>query len=300
MSNTAGERTNKNQRRDAARERARELREEQQKKSKRNRLFIQSGVVLGILGVLTVITLVILGSRGPGGPGPANMASDGLVIGAGFEAQTTPPLAEDADPVATTPSDDPDVVDIRIYVDYLCPYCGLFEENYGDTLNGWLQSGDITLEIHPVATLNHLSLGSAYPTRAANAFACVANYSPNDAWNFHRALFADQPAEQTAGLTDEQIIGIAESVNPQYMTQIETCITEQTFRGWVGDATARARDANPLPGTESALFQGTPTVIVNGVQWTDGELLPFIAEQQQLKRAAADALATETETETEG
>lgn len=301
MSDAVTQRGSKNERRDAARERARQLREQQQRKSKRNRLLLQSGIVLGVLGVLAVVALIIVTGAPKVGPGPANMASDGLVIGEGFVAQTTGAQSSDDDPVPTTPSDDPSVVDIRIYVDYLCPYCGLFEENYGDTLNGWLTAGEITLEIHPVATLNHFSLGSAYPTRAANAFACVANFSPDDAWNFHRAMFVDQPAENTTGRTDEEIIDVLSSVAPSSQSQIEECITEQTYRTWVSAATARALDTAPLPGTESAVFEGTPTVIVNGVQWTSGDLLAFITEQQQLKIAAAAAQSeTETPTETEG
>ena len=40
------------------------------------------------------------------------------------------------------------VIDIQLYVDYLCGNCGTFEKNNADQLRQWVGSGAATLEIH--------------------------------------------------------------------------------------------------------------------------------------------------------
>ncbi|HWH98088.1 MAG TPA: hypothetical protein VNS80_06950, partial [Pseudolysinimonas sp.] len=80
----------KNEKREAAREQARIQRELQRKKDRRNKWMLQGGVILGSLAIIAVVTLLILNGIRPAGPGPANMASDGIQIGQGFVAKTTP------------------------------------------------------------------------------------------------------------------------------------------------------------------------------------------------------------------
>src|SRR5690606_774481 len=48
---------------------------------------------------------------------------------------------------------------------------------------------------------------------------------------------------------------------------IEDCITGQNYKSWVNAATARAL-AGPIPNSKVKRVEGTPTVIVNGVQYT--------------------------------
>ena len=82
---STGGRPSKNERREQAREQARELREAARKKEKRNRILLQSGIIVGILAVAAVVVLIIVSSVKPASPGPQNMASDGLLIQAGGE-----------------------------------------------------------------------------------------------------------------------------------------------------------------------------------------------------------------------
>ncbi len=91
MSNDA--RLTKNQRREDAREKARIMREEQKKKDRRNKIFIQGGIILGSLAIIALVTVLILNAIRPAGPGPLNMLSDGLKVGQGQVAATTPALA---------------------------------------------------------------------------------------------------------------------------------------------------------------------------------------------------------------
>jgi len=267
----------KNQKRDAAREKARELREAQKKKERRRRWIIQGSIVAAVIAVVVIVALVITNSVKPEGPGPANMASDGIVIGEGLVAQRTAARPVDADPIPSTGLGENGVVDIRIYQDYFCPICGAFETANGEQIRSWVDTGVATIEIHPVAILDNYSLGTKYSTRSANAAACVANFSPDNFFDFNAELFANQPAEQTEGLTDDELKALVASANVANASQINPCIDEQTFTPWVTAATNRAvavdEDGNlkivPITDPPTTQF-GTPTILVNGVRYTGG------------------------------
>jgi protein-disulfide isomerase len=64
--------------------------------------------------------------------------------------------------------------------------------------------------VHSVSILDRLSDGSEYSTRAASASAWVADRAPEQFSAFHESLFADQPEENTPGLSDEQIAQVAD------------------------------------------------------------------------------------------
>jgi len=251
--------------REGARERARELRELHKKQDRTRRRVVTLSVVGGVLVVVVVVALVILNFAQPGGRGPLNMLSDGIKIGTGLKAVQTPGLPANSKPVpsATNP---PAVIDIKLYVDYLCPNCGTFEKKNGDQLRAWLKTGAATVEIHPIAVLTTKSAGTQYSLRAANAAACVAEFSPDHFFDFNDTLFIDQPKEGSAGLTDEQIEARATRVGVTEMTQVTKCMADHRFRGWVQAATTRALNG-PIPGADVKNIAGTPTIIVDGTQF---------------------------------
>lgn len=273
-------RPTKNERRDAAREKARILREQQKRRERRNKVLLQGGIILGALAIVAVIAVIIVTSIKPAGPVPTAAQQDGFVVGqnlalVGAPGSTGTPTPSDeatpsSDPAATpgdTATPGPQNVDIRVYQDYLCPYCKQFETTNADQIAGWLNAGAATYTIHPLATLTNASLGTQYSLRASNAAACVAEYSPNDFFKFNTAMYEKQPAENTEGLTDAQIKEIAKGVVSGGETKINSCIDEGTYKGWVKDSTNRAR-SGPLPGTTVAKVEGTPTILVNGKQYT--------------------------------
>lgn len=251
--------------REAARERARELRAEHRKRDRRRRLVTTLAVVGGIAVIGIVVAIVVVNSVRPPTRGPLNMLSDGIKVGAEFRAVTTPGLEIGQTPVpsASNPSD---VVDIKIYYDYLCPNCGLFQERNGDQIRELIANEAATVEYHPIAIFTSKSAGTQYSLRAANAAACVAEYAPDRFFDFHVALFADQPEENTPGLADDELIELAYEVGVPENRRFDTCVTDQRFRRWVNDATRRALDG-PIPGTDVASVESTPTIIVNGTQF---------------------------------
>ncbi len=292
-------RLSKNEKREAAREKARLLREEQKKKDRRTRFIIQGSIILGLLAVVVIVAVVLVTSITPAGPGPKNMASDGIQLKQGAIATETKALGADAKPIANTRDEAAGTLDIQMYVDYLCPVCGQFEATNGAYITSLLDNGKTTVEIHPIAILDRLSQGTKYSTRATNAAACVANYSPNQYYDFHNLLFANQPEENTTGLTDEQLIDFTTQANVQNPDKIATCIKTQEFKAWVSNSTQRALDG-PIPNSDVDKVTGTPTVIVNGVKYTGSvsDLASFQAFVIQAAGADFNQNSTPTPTPT--
>ncbi|RFA19322.1 DsbA family protein [Subtercola boreus] len=258
-------RQNKNERREAAREKAKQLREQQRKKDIRNRAILFSGLGVVVIAIVVCVVLIVASSVKTAGPGPLNMASDGIKISQGSVAETTPALSAGQQPTPSA-TNAAGVLDIRVYIDYLCPYCGQFEATNLDQIGKWIESGAATYEVHPLSLLDRSSLGTKYSTRAANAAACVSNYSPNNFYDFSALLFSNQPAEGSSGLDDAKLQELAGQAGVGSADQINSCITNQDFKGWVADSTSRAT-TEPLPGSTVAKVTGTPTVLVDGQQY---------------------------------
>lgn len=261
---TSDPRPNKNARRDLAREKARQLREEQRKKDRRNKFILQGSLIVVTLAIVAAVAFVIYSTIRPPAPGPLNMLSDGIKIGEGFHAVKTRALQPSAEPVPSASNDPADVLDIRVYMDYMCPICGAFEKANTEQISKLVRDGTATLEIHPVAILDRVSMGTKYSTRAANATACVANFAPDNFFDFNAILFENQPEENTAGLDDATLIALAKEVGVSKFTDVSSCIKDQTFKAWVAAATDRFAN-NPLPNVAmQPPAAGTPTIYVNG------------------------------------
>lgn len=288
---TSGDsRLSKNEKREAAREKARILREEQKKKDRRTKFILQGSIIVASLAIIAVVALVIVNSVKPAGPGPLNMASDGIQINQGFVATETPATKSGGDP---TPNERADgVLDIQMYVDYLCPICRQFEETNGAYITSLLENGGTTVEIHPIAILDRLSQGTKYSTRSANAAACVANYSPNNYYDFHNALFANQPAENSTGLSDDELVALTADAKVDNADKIASCIKGQDFKAWVGTSTARALNG-PIPNSNVDKVTGTPTVIVNGLKY-EGSVADLASFQAFIIQAAGEDFNSES------
>ena len=261
----AAKRPTRSEAREQARQKARELSQKSSARDKRVRFFTQAGLAVAAIAVIGILVAVIMEGTKPAGPGPLNMASDGIKIGADYKAVKTEALPADADPVAT-PANEAGVVDITIFVDYLCPVCGEFEKTNGQVLNDLVSSGAATVEIHPIAFLDNRSQGTKYSTRATNAAACVANFTPDAFYTFHNLLYANQPAENTPGLDDETIKGYAAQAGAN--AQVADCIDNGDFVDWVAAKTARAMNGTVAINNLDPSFTGvtgTPTVLINGV-----------------------------------
>lgn len=284
--NAADARPTKNQKRQEARDKARALREEQSKKSKRNKFLIQSSLAVGVIGVIALVTVLIVTSLRPPGPGPSNMQSDGIKIGEGLKAQRTPALLPDELPIPSEENAN-GVPAINVFVDYSCPACAQFESVYGELLRTWADNGTATVEYHILSFRDAQTGGTRYATRAGNSAACVAEHSPDTFFTYNDLLLRSQPVPpQSFELTDDQLVELVSASGAENVDLIQSCIEEETFSNWVSQATARAMSSGPLPvrNSEIPLVMGTPTVLVNGKEYrpdVHGDLASFVASLEQ-------------------
>lgn len=270
MSNSNNQRPSRSEEREAARQKARALREQNRKKDLRSKLALQIGVVSLALAILGGVGWAIIQAQSEAANKPdvaavpANMTfNDGIKIGIGLQAFTM-------DKTPTPGSEDP-VPAIQIYVDYQCPICQAFDVPNSDMLRSWVDTGAATLEIHPISFLDKASL-NAYSSRATNAAACVANYSPDSYFDYHALLMENQPAEGTEGPSDEQLIEFAAEVGVTG-DDFASCVTDKSFGDWIEQTTQQAL-TEPIPDTDIQVT-GTPTILVNGKRytWTTAEEL---------------------------
>jgi protein-disulfide isomerase len=141
-----------------------------------------------------------------------------------------------------------------VYEDFQCPVCKSFEDTDSAMLDKKIADGTLKVEYRPIAFLDSMS-STDYSSRAANASACVRNATDIETWKaYHDLLFEHQPAEQTAGLTDDQLTEYATQAGAKDAT-VGSCISDDTYRDWVSSAT----DASSKAG-----ISGTPTVLLNG------------------------------------
>nr|WP_179605762.1 thioredoxin domain-containing protein [Leifsonia shinshuensis] len=157
---------------------------------------------------------------------------------------------------------------VDLWFDAMCPVCGAFEKTNGATLANAVKDGSITLRLHPLTFLDRESNGTGYSTRAAAALACVAVHDPSRVLDYYQALFANQPSEGSNGLTDTELAKRATDLG---ITDIAGCIERSgPYQAWAQANTAHSQSGPITVDGKKVLdtIQGTPTVIVNGKQYT--------------------------------
>jgi protein-disulfide isomerase len=274
---SSAQRPTKNEKRDHAREQARLMREQQKKKDRRKRFFIQGGIGIAVLAIIAIIAIVVVQNNAnsvtaaASKAGPANMRSDGILfhgVSGKAVAVKTAAVKAKGKPVATDTSKLTGTANIVEYIDYQCPYCNEFLTTNLSSEDKWVAAGKATLEIHPISILDTSSEGNRYSSRAANAAACVANFDPNDFLAVTKILYANQPAEDTGGMSNSKLLSLL-SQGGAGGSKIIGCVNGETFKTWVTESTARVTGGSFAGvATTPAAFGGTPTVYVNGAQYS--------------------------------
>ncbi|WP_163543722.1 DsbA family protein [Occultella kanbiaonis] len=234
------------ERREAARLEAVRLREQAAKREKRNRGILIGAVVLVIALIATAGFFIYQAA------GRTLLSDFEGEVPAGSNLHGGIPIGSEG-----AGSTNEGAVEVDIYLDFLCPYCGQFEQVNGEDVAELAADGTATINYHPLANLDNASAGTMYSTRAANAFATVSAAEPALALPFVEALFANQPAEGGPGLTDEEIAAIA--VEAGVSQEVADSLAAGTYTDWVGVATQQSqRDG----------VSGTPTIHIDGQDWT--------------------------------
>ncbi|HEY0186792.1 MAG TPA: thioredoxin domain-containing protein [Cellulomonas sp.] len=256
-------------RRDQAREQARQLREQQKKKERRNRIVAITGLVAAVV-VLAVVAVTIVRQGSSSSTAVVSYTGDDAdtitlsdVTGPST-ANSTGGIPVGADSVAGDTAADGDVV-VSIYLDYMCPYCGQFEEANDSELTALREEGGVIVEYHIISFLDDSSSGTEYSTRAGNAAAIVADQAPEDFSAFSSALFANQPDEGGTGLTDDEIADLALGVG---VSQDVVDTFTETVSDTDGRLFAKWLAANTNYTSETLGGISTPTVLINGTAFS--------------------------------
>ena len=146
-------------------------------------------------------------------------------------------------------------VTMDLWEDPQCPVCAQFEQQVGGQISSWLDQGTVKVNYHVISFLDRAS-STRYSSRAANALYASAQVSPEVFVKYHALLFANQPAENSAGLTDDKLIELAGQAGAGSDT-----VTRAVRSGTYDDFVTRITDQSSKDGVN-----GTPTVKVNGTQ----------------------------------
>jgi len=142
--------------------------------------------------------------------------------------------------------------------DFQCPACRSFEQTNAAQVDSWVAAGTVKVLYRPVAFLDRAST-TQYSTRALTAAAAVVSSPPSAFPAFHKLLFANQPVEGSAGLTDAQLVDFATQAGAD-AAAVRTALAERSYATWITTVTDEMSKAG---------YNSTPTVLLDGKQLTD-------------------------------
>jgi len=252
-------RPTRSEQREAARNKARQLREQRAKGDQRKRLLITLTSVIGGLAVVAGVTILLITASGDSQTNmenakkvPANVTAHGGVI-----------VGKDLKVISEQEAKK--INHVVIYQDYQCPICELFEGPNLSQIKTWAQSGLAAVEFHPISFLDSNSLNN-YSSRAANAAFCVANSQPEKYFDVNTALYYNQPQEGTAGPDNNALKETLKGAGVQMTDEMNQCIDQKRYGTYINNITNKALSENAVTGTTKVT--GTPHILVNGVQYT--------------------------------
>ena len=214
---------------------------------------VKVGIIVAVLMVAVGVALWIVLSR-PWGSSAQPVAA-------------TYPVAADGAVVAAGQPNAP--VTIDVYEDFLCPFCERFETRNRDALAAALNEGRVKVNFHALNILDARTTPPGYSTLAANAALCAVRAGIWPA--YHERLFAEQPAEGSAGLTAAQLsaFGTELGAGPAFTQCVEA-------NGNAAAITAASEVAAANPALQTDGQFGTPTIAVGGrkIDVSDSDWLP--------------------------
>ena len=287
-----------------AREKARQIAAQQAKKSpsQASRRWLQLGVLAVVLVIVGIIGFVVVNGNkntkvAESGPVPSSaneyggivLTKDGIVQNSSTQetrdfkqlatstSSVTPMVNGTAAAVNTLPpgvqtaeeaSKNGQPVRVTIFQDYNCVHCAEFEKKYGDEIQKLVEDGTITLEIRNLTFLDKAS-PTAYSARNAAAAYSVANQvSTSDFLNYQREIFTHQGS---GDMNNQQIADIAS----KYHASIGSDMNEGKWRPFVDVVNAESAKNG---------IKGTPTVFVDGDQYTSNDFSAFLKSKIEAKK----------------
>jgi protein-disulfide isomerase len=142
-------------------------------------------------------------------------------------------------------------VAVDLYEDAQCPACRQFEQEAGATIADLVEAGTVRVNYHIVSFLDRAS-STRYSSRAANALYCSADAGVFV--RYHDLLYANQPPEGSAGLSDDQLLQLGRQAGAT-PDDFARCLREERYADFVNRITVQASRDGVI---------GTPTVLVDG------------------------------------
>ena len=236
-----------------------ELRKQRQAELKRQRT-----VRTVVIAAVTAVALVIV--AGLGYLGYRAMQPAGPVASPEGVAEGQPYLSFGAPEGSGKPV-------VELHLDFMCPYCGQFEELNGEDVQTMIEEEEATVNIVPRNFLDTLSTTGDYSSRTANAFVCVYEESPEAAITLQQLLFENQPAENSAGLTDEQIASYAKEAGASEETL--SCLDEGTYEPWVN----KVADPHGEDTGSGTPFVKVDDTVLEPQQWGEAGVLKQMVDE---------------------
>lgn len=227
------------------REEANSLREKEEARKRRSRMFTQVGIVVGAIVVIgLIVMLVVMGPKWFGNQNTPEASGTVQVTNAAGDAVEVP-ITSSGDGVVVGNEDAPNTLDY--YFDYSCPHCQQYHAALGGDFEQIIAEGDAKINFHMIRFV------SEYGVVAGASTAAVLEHQPELFFTVIDGIFAI-PAETQSTMSygdyAVQLQGMGVT-SPEALEAIEN----GDFAWWINDSTDQARRDG---------VQGTPSLYVNG------------------------------------
>ncbi len=234
-----------------ARQRAAEARAAEESAQKRRQRIIN--ISIGAVLVLVVVGIV----GGAFITSQSNQQADQPNPDAAIPAGTIPSGQEYAYGVPKNEAAGKPV--LEIWEDFQCPACGAFEQVFGSTISE-IADKDLARVIWRSTSFLDANFPGQNSQRAAAAWGCAVDAGKGV--EFHDLVYANQPANEGDGWTQEQLIAFGEQsgIKGDDFSTFEQCVVDKTYMQWAANGTIAMAEAN---------VGGTPGLFLNGEELTD-------------------------------
>jgi len=220
------------------RETAKQVRAAAKAQAKRDRMIrnIGAGVVVAL--VVGIIAVAYVASR------PPEAATVGAIpasVNADDSSWTLNPSAKAKSTLV-------------LWEDFQCPSCRKFEQGFVQTVDELAKSGVVNVVYRPTAFLDDRYPGT-HSARSISAWGCAIDAGVG--LTFHTQMYANQPATEGKGWTDDELvtIGVASGIATKDQTTFATCVKAHKYMKWATDSTKYFNDL-AIPGTPNIQLDG--------------------------------------------
>jgi len=248
----------------------------QAEERKRERLVRIIGAVTVLVVVVGIIVVAVI-ARGSSDSSQTATPTE-IIEGAALPAEV---LAADSDqpfgvPYGTAAADAPV---LEIWEDFQCPACAAVEQANGSGIAKLAEEGTVQLVWRPATFLDRVNEGgdpavANSSSRAAAAWGCAIDLGKTR--EYHDALYANHPANEGDGYTDEQFATIAgeSGISGADLETFQACVADGTYLDWATNSGVSFTNSE-AGGTPYAVLDGV--VIENPTLADEAALREFIA-----------------------